>query len=145
MADLKQFRTVTPKAPKPTVPNKSRGRSQSIAVCAQNGPLLPFKSKLDGAPIIKTTDCDHEASLMARTSSLGTQAEECEPEQSEETDDAKVDKLLWDSCGSTVDVGLLGSVIETYLKTSAEDDTYDQHLNDLEEDLAEETEGLNIT
>ena len=116
LADLKQFRTVMPRAP-PTYP-KSRGRSQSIAVCAQSAPLLPLKAH--GAPLIRTTDCDHEASLLARTSTLEDQAEESE---ADDIEDKKADKLIWDSSGSTVDVGLLGSVIESYLKTSTEDES----------------------
>lgn len=118
LADLKQFRTVMPRAP-PSCP-KPRGRSQSIAVCAQSAPLLPLKA--DGAPIIRTTDCDHEASVLARTSTLEDQAEESDADGSLDIDDQRIDKLIWDSSGSTVDVGLLGSVIESYLKTSTEDD-----------------------
>lgn len=120
LADLKQFRTVMPRAP-PTCP-KPRGRSQSIAVCAQSAPLLPLKID-SGAPIIRTTDCDHEASFLARTATLEDHAEEeSEHEGSLDIEDKTADKLIWDSSGSTVDVGLLGSVIESYLKTSTDDD-----------------------
>ena len=123
LSDLKQFRTVMQKPP-PACP-KPRGRSQSIAVCAQSAPLMqPNAGGVDGAPIIRTTDCDHEASVLARTATLEEQPEEVEEVVIELEEKSSQDKLVWDSkAGSTVDVGILGSVIETYLKTSTEEDS----------------------
>ncbi|KAF2369221.1 hypothetical protein FHG87_000022 [Trinorchestia longiramus] len=120
LADLKQFRTVMPRAP-PANP-KPRGRSQSIAVCALSAPLLPLQS-VGGPPIIRTTDCDHEASVLARSATLEDQDEESEQEGTPDATDKTAEKLVWDSSGSTVDVGLLGSVIESYLKISTEDES----------------------
>ncbi|XP_018027324.1 uncharacterized protein DKFZp434B061-like [Hyalella azteca] len=127
LADLKQFRTVMPRAP-PTVP-KPRGRSQSIAVCALSAPLLPLQSE-SGSIIIRTTDCDHEASVLARTATLEDYPEENEQDGAQDMDEDFKDKLVWDSAGSTVDVGLLGSVIESYLKISSEDDNQDSKKED---------------
>ncbi|KAL7638903.1 UNVERIFIED_CONTAM: hypothetical protein RMT77_010437 [Armadillidium vulgare] len=116
-------------APLPVLPNpKARGRSQSIAVCAQSiKPLSDKSSKNEPiAPItIRTTDCDHMASLQAHDS-MDSQRDE------EEDDDPE--KLLWDSSGSTVNVNLLGSVIEKYLKTREGDEDIDKDGRTTDED-----------
>ena len=86
--------------------------------------MQPNAGGVDGAPIIRTTDCDHEASVLARTATLEEQPEEVEEVVIELEEKSSQDKLVWDSkAGSTVDVGILGSVIETYLKTSTEEDS----------------------
>lgn len=114
----------------PIMPNpRARGRSQSIAVCwdaEQNA-----SSGGDGAadvpqvPItIRRTDCDYVAApLVGNAGAL--EAPEEEDEAGEEHDKGEVDegKLQWDSSGSTIDAGLLGSAIEKYLKTSRDVDS----------------------
>ena len=110
----------------PTQSNpKVRGRSQSIAACAHS--VAPDTSTIPGIPgmgpmpiTIRRTDCDY----IAANKTLEDQEEEEEETNEEEllkAEEAKK-KLIWDSSGSTVDVGLLGSAIEKYLKTSNQDD-----------------------
>lgn len=103
-------------APLPISSNtKARGRSQSIAVCAQSNKLLAGKGASNEpiAPVtIRTIDCDHLASIKAYDS--------IESQKEEEEEDP--DKVQWDSSGSTVDVNLLGSMIEKYLKTTAQEE-----------------------
>nr|XP_053655918.1 neurofilament medium polypeptide-like [Cherax quadricarinatus] len=111
----------------PDLPNpRARGRSQSIAACwdnqknstgdgqaEDNGPQVPIT--------IRRTDCDYIALPLLAQSSSTLEAPEEEDEEDKEGEDQE-SKLLWDSSGSTIDAGLLGSVIEQYLKTSKEDD-----------------------
>nr|XP_045619751.1 serine/arginine repetitive matrix protein 2-like [Procambarus clarkii] len=115
-----------PPAP-PSLPNpRARGRSQSIAVCWDNqqNSTDGDKPESDGPQVpitIRRTDCDYIAlPLLTQNTSLEAPEEEDEEEDKDGDDQEK--KLLWDSSGSTIDAGLLGSVIEQYLKTSKEDE-----------------------
>ncbi|XP_064095490.1 serine/arginine repetitive matrix protein 2-like [Macrobrachium nipponense] len=104
----------------PPLPNpRARGRSQSIAYCwdVQQNPAAGAKPE-SGVPItIRRTDCDHIAA-----SSLDYTEEEEEAGEDSEKEVDEEGKLLWDSSGSTIDASLLGSVIESFLKTSKEDE-----------------------
>ncbi|XP_042231381.1 cyclin-dependent kinase 12-like [Homarus americanus] len=114
----------------PSLPNpRARGRSQSIAVCWDNQQNPTSGAKPDGdgpkVPItIRRTDCDYVALplLSQNCSALETPEEEDEVEENEKDGEDKEGKLPWDSSGSTIDAGLLGSVIEQYLKTPKDDD-----------------------
>lgn len=116
---------VPPVAPNP----RARGRSQSIAACWDNQQNATNGNKPEGdgpqVPItIRRTDCDYvSAPLLAQTSSgLEAPEEEDEGDENEKDGDDQESKLLWDSSGSTIDAGLLGSVIEQFLKTTKEED-----------------------
>ncbi|XP_071542486.1 uncharacterized protein [Panulirus ornatus] len=113
----------------PTLPNpRARGRSQSIAVCWDNQQNQTNSAKPDGdgpqVPItIRRTDCDYIAAPLLAQNNPGLEAPEEEDEDENDKDgDEPESKLLWDSSGSTIDAGLLGSVIEQYLKTTKEED-----------------------
>nr|XP_027232957.1 cyclin-dependent kinase 12-like [Penaeus vannamei] len=114
----------------PIMPNpRARGRSQSIAVCwdAKQNASSGGDGDADGPQVpitIRRTDCDYVAApLVGQAGTL--EAPEEEDEAGEEADKGEVDesKLQWDSSGSTIDAGLLGSAIEKYLKTSRDVDS----------------------
>ena len=115
-----------PSTPAPLIPTqtnpKVRGRSQSIAACAHSmQPDLTSGNPIMG-PIIRRTDCDYvSASGITTLEDQEEEEEENEEGDSENKEEGESNlqkKLVWDSSGSTVDVGLLGSAIEKYLKTS---------------------------